>query len=105
MKECSNTEKCCCKYSELNEGDCTSPHHGKDCCCSEKFLKLADEAWMEVLKEKIKDEIRKEKECGLIKLAEIIAKANSEKWKHKIGLKMKRENYKDTLKEYFSEKD
>ncbi|MFA6989481.1 MAG: hypothetical protein WC197_05370 [Candidatus Gastranaerophilaceae bacterium] len=79
--------------------------HGKEeCSCAEKFLKLADEAWQEVLKEKIKVEIEKKKGGDLEKLAEIIAKANGEKWKHKLSIKTKREDYKNTLKDFFTSK-
>lgn len=99
-KECCSTSGE--HYKGCGEKKC---HQEKGCTCSEDFLKLADEAWMEVLKEKIKAEIKKEKDCELNKLAEIIAKANCEKWKHKIGLKMKNEEYKNEIKEFFSSKD
>lgn len=75
---------------------------GCGCSCSDKFLKLADEAWMEVLKEKIKCQIIAHKSEQMDKLAEVIAKANGEKWKHKIASKTKNNDYKDTLKEFFS---
>ena len=77
--------------------------HEKE-CAAEIFLKLADEAWVEVLKEKIKTEIEKKKGSDLEKLAVIIAKANGEKWKNKIAIKTKSEEYKNTLKDYFSSK-
>ena len=79
-------------------------HHEEHCHCEEKFLKLADEAWMEILKEKIKAEVEKEQGESLGKLAEIIAKTNCEKWKHKIMIKSKCEDYKNTLKEFFASK-
>ncbi len=37
---------------------CGHKHYPRDiegsCCCAEKFLEIADEAWKEVLKDKIK---------------------------------------------------
>ncbi len=79
------------------------PHHGKDdCCCSDKFLELADEAWKEVLKEKIKAKIIAKKGEHMEKLAELIAVANAQKWKHKVAAKIKTHEFKDHLKEYFS---
>lgn len=76
----------------------------KDCGCAERFLNVADEAYLELLKEKIKVKIEKEKGDELEKLAEIVAKANNEKWKYKLAIKVKCEEYKNNLKEYFSSK-
>lgn len=83
-------------------------HHHDDeggCHCAEKFLEIADEAWAEVLKEKIKSKIIAKKGEHLEKLAELVAIANGEKWKHKISAKMKCGEFKDNLKEFFSSCD
>lgn len=72
------------------------------CNCAEKFLAIADEAWKEVLKEKIKARILTHKGEHMEKLAEIIATANGEKWKHIISAKTKCNNFKDHLKEFFT---
>lgn len=65
---------------------CTCSCHGSqgNACCdfSKKFLELADCAWMEVLKEKIKDHIR-QKDSKIGELAQVISDANHERWKHK----------------------
>lgn len=95
---CKCGEDCKCKEKFLKE------HHSEHCHCEEKFLKLADDAWMELLKEKIKAKVEKEQGESLDKVADIVAKANSEKWKHKIMIKCKCEEYKNTLKEFFSNK-
>jgi hypothetical protein len=111
MSEHLNYEGCCkcgehCHCGEHCQcHDKTHQHcHEKECDCAEKFLKLADEAWAEVLKEKIKAEIEKKKGGDLEKLAVIIAKANGEKWKNKMTIKTKSEEYKNTLKDYFTSK-
>lgn len=78
-------------------------HHENECNCAEKFLMIADEAWKEVLKEKIKSKILTHKGEHIEKLAEIIAKANGEKWKHVISAKTKCNSFKETLKDFFSE--
>ena len=75
------------------------------CNCSEKFLKIADKAWEEVLTEKIKAKIIETKGDHLDKLAELIATANSEKWKNKISAKIKCNKFKDNLKDFFSSCD
>lgn len=97
-QECSCGCGCGC-------GDKGHHHHDseKGCHCAEKFLELADEAWKEVLKEKIKAKIIAKKGEHIEKLAEIVAMANGEKWKHKISAKMKCNEFKDHLKEYFSQ--
>ena len=82
-------------------------HHGEEggCNCAEKFLELADEAWKEVLKEKIKAKILTHKGEHMEKLAELIATANGEKWKLMISAKTKCTNFKDNLKEFFTSCD
>ena len=105
------TEQC----GQHNEGACSCGcgcgehahhHHNEEGCnCAEKLLEIADEAWAEVLKDKIKAKIIDHKGEHMEKLAEMIAKANGEKWKHKIASKMKCGKFKDDLKEFFSSCD
>lgn len=97
-QHCKCGEHCQCGDKPRQE------HHEEHCHCEEKFMKIADEAWMELLKEKIKAEIEKKQGDSLEKLAEIITKANSEKWRHKITIKSKCEEYKNNLKDFFSSK-
>ncbi len=77
-------------------------HHSGECECMEKFLDIADKAWAEALKDKIKEKILAKKEDHLNKLAEIIAEANGAKWKHKIAAKVKVGEFKDDIKKLFS---
>lgn len=109
MTDCCNNEHqkncgfgcgCGCK---CGCGDNYHHHHhdGESCDCAEKFLHLADEAWVEVLKEKIKAKIISKKGEHLEKLADIIAKANCEKWKTKIASKHNCNEFKEDLKAYF----
>lgn len=72
----------------------------QECCdMPEKLIALADEAWFEVVKDKIKKEI--EMSCGekLDKLAKIVASANGERWSHKIQAKVKCDGFKSDIKE------
>jgi len=82
-------------------------HHDEEggCHCAEKFLEIADEAWRELLKEKIKSKIIAKKGEHMEKLAEMIAMANGEKWKHQISAKMKCHEFKENLKEFFTSCD
>ena len=93
--ECSN-DSCCGTKESSNCGS------DQDCCdMPEKLLGLADEAWHEVVKDKIKAEI--ESSCGekLDKLAKIVASANSGRWAHQIQGKVKCEEFKSSIKELF----
>jgi len=82
-------------------------HEGSEegCHCAEKFLQIADEAWKEVLKESIKAKIIAKKGEHIEKLAEMIAAANGERWKHKISAKTKDKEFKENLKEFFTSCD
>lgn len=94
---------CSCGCSKCG---CGSKHHScqesEGCQCVEKFFEIADEAWREVLKEKIKNKILSKKGEHLEQLAEIIAVANGERWKNKISIKIKGAEFKDKIKELFS---
>lgn len=100
MHEHYGEKKCSCGCGEYYH------HHGQHdeggCHCAEKFLEIADEAWKEVLKEKIKTKIVAHKGEHLDKLAEMVAMANGEKWKHMISAKMKCNEFKESLKEFFT---
>ena len=93
--ECSN-DSCCTTKESPNCGT------GQECCdMPEKLIGLADEAWYEVVKDKIKKEI--ESTCGekLDKLAQIVASTNNERWAYKIQGKAKCEEFKNSIKELF----
>lgn len=82
---------------------CNSKNHEEGKCqCVEKFLELADEAWKELLIEKIKSKMLAKKGEHIEKLAEIVATANGEKWKHKMGSKANMNDFKDKLREFLS---
>ena len=72
---------------------------GAECCdIPEKLLCLADEAWREVLKEKIKQEIEKSAGPKLGTLAKLVAETNHRRWAHLIQGKQKCDEYKQQVK-------
>lgn len=96
----SHSCSCCgCKSS------CSCSCHGsqENSCCDypKKFLELADCAWMEVLKEKIKDHIR-QKDTKINELAQLISETNHERWKHKQEKFQGCNAYEEKLKNLFS---
>ncbi len=73
---------------------------GTECCdMPEKLLCLADEAWKEVLKDKIKQEIEKSAGPKLSELAKLVAETNHKRWSHLIEGKQKCDEYKQQVKE------
>lgn len=75
-EECSS----CCGHHHEHESCCHS-HHKK---YSDNLLALADEAWMELLKDKIKADILSTSGKQLEQLAKIVSEANHARWKYKM---------------------
>lgn len=102
-----------CGHGEYGEC-CGKCHCGSECrccgseCCQEgnftkELFRLADEAWMEVLKEKIKDRIRTG-DKQIEALAKIVAEANKTRWKDKIATKKVCDDFHDQIKNFFQHK-
>lgn len=104
---------------ECHDSSCSSEHHSHhhdgECCCSchtcacechnhhhkkytKELLCLADQAWMEVLKEKIKEEILKTSGKHLDQMAKLVSEANHKRWKEKLAEKKQLEDFDDDLK-------
>jgi hypothetical protein len=82
---------CCChSHSECHQG----PHK-----YSEILLQLADEAWMEVVKEKIKEEILKQSGQHLNQLAKLVSTSNHIRWKEKMAEKKNVEDFEESLRD------
>jgi len=88
-----------------HHGQCHS--HGpaekeEKCDMPEKMLALADEAWREAVKCKMKAEI--EASCGeqLTQLAKMVVEANKAKWGAKIAQKAKCHEFEENLYKFFS---
>ncbi len=62
---------------------------------------MADEAWMEVLHDKIKAQILATSGSHLDKLAKIVADANKERWQHKLGKQKSCDDYKEKVSNFF----
>ncbi len=109
---------CCCSGSHSHEhchchgsGACGSHHGACACPCHHEhnhaamLLKLADEAWLEVVKEKIKEEIRKNSNDHTSQLAKVVAEANHKRWAEKMAAKKCEAEYEEQLKRIFGCKD
>lgn len=86
---CQSGGKCGCK--------------GKNTCYSDQLLALADEAWEELLKDKIKAEILKKSDKNLTELAQAVTEANHIRWKALMTEKSNDDNFKDRLQDILSQ--
>lgn len=102
---CCSDDKCCDDPSCSCHHHHNHHHHKDDECCHEDFaqhlLHVADCAWMELLKEKIKQQIATT--CGdqLDQIAKVVAESNQSRWNHKTSLIKIQHEYKDKLQDIF----
>ncbi len=103
--ECCHQKSCC---SHEHEQACCSEKSGchpkHDCThenYTEKLLELADEAWREILKEKIKQQIMTAQGAHIEQLAKLIAESNQSKWKHKMAAKKSCCDLKEKMHDFF----
>jgi len=82
---------------EIKPG-CTTAYH-QDCSMPDKLLWLADEAWEELMREKIRDHI--EASCGTMmdEVAKMTAETSTTRWKHKMAKKHLYHDFKHGLRE------
>lgn len=73
---CCNSS-CQCPCHHHHEEDC---HQHESGSFADQLLHLADEAWMEVLKEKIKKDIETKEGSQLDELAKLITQSNHQRW-------------------------
>lgn len=98
----------CCKDGCCSSHDFSGCSSSCGCGCQEHsscdkgkaFLDLADEAWMEVLKEKIKEHIRAN-DKHIQELAVIVSEANHARWKRKMEKEKCSQSYEEKLADLF----
>lgn len=98
---------CCCEHEH---------HHRHNCCCehehccnghhhqyddfSSQLLEIADEAWLELMMEKIKKVIEKTNGSQMDQLAKVVAKTNKKCWESKVCTNECKEDYRKTIKDF-----
>ncbi len=91
-----HTHSChCCGH----EHDHECHHHHES--YSEQLIHAADEAWMEVLKEKMKEQIEKKSGKHLDELAKLITAENEKRWHNKIKNTNQIHEFKDQVASFF----
>jgi hypothetical protein len=100
MRECDQ-EKCCCPCHNEMEESCCQKNGQED--FTSYLLEAADCAWMEVLKDKIKEYILSTQNDHMTELAKIIAEANNQRWKNKMEKKQGNMNLQEQLCHFFGQ--
>lgn len=90
---CCGHHECSCKQGHAHEHD-----HAD---FSQQLLEMADAAWMEVLKDKMKEHIKKSSGEQLDQLAGIVAEANKVRWKNKMANHKVCSDYKERIHGFF----
>jgi len=90
-----------CGSHHHHHGDCCSHHHEHD-DFAHQLIEMADEAWMEVLKEKIKEQIKSANGSHLDQLAKIISESNSARWTQKMALNKGQQGFRDKIHDFFN---
>lgn len=99
---CSCKGQCGCKC-----GQCCcqkSCHEEQECHFSKKLIEIADEAWMEVLADRIKERIKASSGQSLDELAKIVVDANAERWKFKMAKKKGCHDFEEKVEQFFNKK-
>src|ERR1700721_2272066 len=89
---CHSCQVCHPEYEEHKHEDCASD-----------FLAIADEAWMEVLKDKIKEHILATQNDRMTELAKIVSETNNQRWRNKMEKKHGCMEFKEKLSRFFGQ--
>lgn len=89
----------CCSHHDASCGD--SHQHEERGSFAEELIEMADDAWMEVLHEKIKEQILTSSGKHLDELAQLVASANHERWKNKMSSHKGCSDFKDKIRDFF----
>lgn len=89
--DCCPTEEEACRVAE-NEEDMSS-----------FLIEVADCAWSEVLKDKIKEYILSTQDERMTELAKIVAEGNNQRWKIKMEKKQACMDFKEKLRRFFGQ--
>lgn len=100
-----------CGCCDASHEACHHHHHHSKCHSStdyhdfaHKLIEMADQAWMEVLQEKIREQVRAMNGKHLDELAKQVAEANNERWKLKMAVEKGCHGFKEKISQFFSSK-
>lgn len=96
---------CCCshgKQESCEDESCCEGKDGKHDDFAKHLLCMADQAWMELLKDKIKENILASSGAHLDQLAKAVSDSNQARWKNKMAMKQNACDFRDKIKNLFS---
>lgn len=101
--QCHASGCSCSTCQSVCQSSCNKHHETDECCDMPQYLlSLADKAWEEVVKEKLKKQIEAKSGAHLDKLTELVARTNSSKWHNKLTAKKACGDYQSQLWNLFS---
>lgn len=103
---CGSKGPCSCHKDVCSCSYCKTGHahaHGHEDFANQ-LIEMADNAWMELVKDKIKDHILASSGKELDKLAQLVAESNKLRWKEKLAMQKGSKDFKEKLGEFFSKK-
>lgn len=107
MGHCDSHEKCCCSCHTRQEESCydedNHEHEHEHEELIDCLIEAADCAWMEVLKDKIKEHILATQNDRMKELAKIVAEGNNQRWKFKMEKKQGCADFKEKLCRFFGQ--
>lgn len=98
---CCGEEMCCEERCETHQ--CCHSHSGEKGEFAKHMLEVAEQAWLEALGDKIKENILKS-DTRLNELAKLICDANAERWKHKTAEINISKDFQQKISDFFSQK-
>lgn len=106
-KSCCSEGSCSCQKHQDHQmklckcGSCSGQCECQSKChsYSDQLLHLADQAWEELLKDKIKEEILAKSSANLTELAKLVSETNHKRWKALMSEKGNEDSFKDRLRQ------
>ena len=95
-------KNCCCCCHEQEKDSCPSDELYDE--KTEWLIEVADMAWMEVLKDKIKEHILATQSEHMTQLAKIVSEGNHELWKHKMENQKAADDFKEKICNFYHSK-
>jgi hypothetical protein len=97
-------KSCSCCQTSCHQSSCYEEEEDEYKSLCEHLVELADIAWMELVKEKLKEEIRNADADHIDQLVKVISSYNRQRWHAKLSEKSGCEDLEQQVKEIFASK-
>jgi hypothetical protein len=103
-ESCSHGSCSCCSHHDQSCGHSHHDDHHEHPEFAKQLIDLADEAWMCLLKEKIRKQVESSAGAQLDELAKIVAESNHNRWRLKLEGDNACKEFKQQVADFFSKK-